>query len=818
MYIAHIREQDQAIQSVREHLLGVQQLAEQFGAKIGVKHVAGLAGLLHDLGKYTDQFKDYIWQAVFHPERAQKRGSIDHSTAGGKLLFDRYHTQHHDQPQAKYLYMVAEVAGNAIISHHSYLRDFLSPQLASEYLQRVQDKPAEELQYEQACQLFFAEVMSEEELDRYAARAAEEIESYLHKSVADSLENKLLFLSKYVFSAVIDADRTNTRRFEEQVIEPILSLEEEKAERKQLLEGYYVKLMKKLASFKEGSDQESVINQLRAEMSENCDSYAEKATDMYTLSIPTGGGKTLASFRYGLKHAILHGKQKIIYIIPYTTILEQNAQEIRQIIADDQHLLEHHSNVIEDSGDDEQLDGWSNTVQKLQLAKDNWDAPIIFTTMVQFLNVFYMKGSRNIRRLHQLSEAVIIFDEVQKVPIHTVSLFNWSLNFLRNYAASSIVLCTATQPALNFVEHKLQINKETEITSHLPAIATAFKRVEMVDLATKETMDSTQLASFVVEQLVEVRSVLVILNTKAVVARLYELLADLSVQVYHLSTAMCPAHRKAILEEVKQRLKGGQPVVCVSTQLIEAGVDISFECVVRSLAGLDSMAQAAGRCNRHGEWERRNVYLIDHAEERLDRLTEIRVGKEITKQILIDVTNDPTMHGGDLLSASAIQWYFERFYSKLSGELNYPIQPLSKDMTSLLLGHRQEQRSYYQAYVAQYKKALPLFMTSSMRTAADHFAVIANYTKSVIVPYQAKGKEIIAALNGQLDIDELSDWLKLAQQYTVNLYEGELRALNQQGGIVSLFDGKVFALLETSYSAEFGVDVRGNSESEFLAY
>src|SRR5699024_12790707 len=355
-----------------------------------------------------------------------------------------------------------------------------------------------------------------------------------------------------------------------------------------------------------------------------------------TLTIPTGGGKTLSSLRYALKNTQLHKKKRIIYIVPYTTISEQNANEVRNLLKDYTNILEHHSNVIHD---DETDDGQSHEEKKLKLAKDNWNSPIVFTTMVQFLDVFYAYGTRNIRRLHNLSESILIFDEVQKVPVHCISLFNHALNFLKNVGKSSIVLCTATQPALDFVHNKLDINSDAEMIGNLNHVVKSFERVDIVDKAKEGNFSQDNLVNFAFEKIQQINNILIILNTKKAVKDLYENLKgrianDEEIHVYHLSTSMCPNHRVFILDKLKQHLRDNDKVICVSTQLIEAGVDISFECVIRSLAGLDSIAQAAGRCNRHGEKNKQNVYVIDYENENLRRLKEIAKGKEIANNIM----------------------------------------------------------------------------------------------------------------------------------------------------------------------------------------
>ncbi|WP_342477070.1 CRISPR-associated helicase Cas3' [Paenibacillus sp. FSL H7-0350] len=809
-YIAHIRESDGQIQTVREHLLDVCTLAENFGEKLGVRYIAGLAGLLHDLGKYTEEFRDYILTAVNNPNAPPRRGSVDHSTAGGKLLFNWFHpssSKHMKGTSSQNKIILSEIVGNAIISHHSYLQDFLNQDLESNYLKRVRDKELDEF-YPLTVKMFFEQIMTEHDFLLYVDKAEGELSAFLKKEPKVTLEHRAMLLSKFIFSTLVDADRTNTRCFEQNKMD-------EEINSNALFGQYYEQLMTKIESFKNHKQAESPINQLRQEMSEQCDAFAEKASGIYTLSIPTGGGKTLASLRYALKHAKRYNKQHIIYVVPFTTIIEQNAEEVRKILQDDQHLLEHHSNVVEaEKEDDEEDEGKATIQQKLRLAKDNWDAPIIFTTMVQFLNVFFADGSRNIRRLHNLSNSVIIFDEVQKVPIPCVSLFNQALNFLKAYANSSIVLCTATQPELDYVRHKLQLSPEAEMIHDLDVVVQEFRRVEIIDRATGEEFNTDKLVDFVMDKTRDVTSVLIILNTRSVVRSLYNKLLekDLSISVFHLSTTMCAAHRNEILTEVRKLLDAKQPVICVSTQLIEAGVDVSFECVIRSLAGLDSIAQAAGRCNRHGEDELRQVYVINHAEENLKNLKEIRIGKDRTAKLLVDFLRNPESFGGHLLSVQAMKQYFQEFYTELAANLNYHIPKLQLEMTELLSADR-EHNSYHQAYFGEHDASLPLFLHNSYKTAAENFQVIDSITTSVIVPY-GKGKEIIADLNGQHSIEDLSRLLREAQQFTINLFNFEKDVLGKNNGIIAYLDGKILALKEGTYSKEYGLDLKGESVME----
>ncbi|MBW4084012.1 CRISPR-associated helicase Cas3' [Paenibacillus sp. S150] len=800
-YIAHIRESDHENQWVDVHLRGVQRLAELFGAKLDIVHITGLAGLLHDMGKLTSAFLNYITQAVLHPEKPVQRGSVDHSTAGGKMLYQFCHTGKIEREKG----LLAEIVGNAIISHHSYLHDYLDPNLDSPYLRRVRDK--EDISdFERSIALFFEQVMPEQEFLHYVELAAQELKRFFELPSSFSMELKCMFLTKFVFSALIDADRTDTRRFEEKAYDE----EEDGKCRNELFQNYYSKLMDEIQRFSQKGDSESDINKLRSAMSEQCDAFADNPSGIYTLSIPTGGGKTLASLRYALKHAIARCKKRIIYVLPYTTIIEQNAAEVRRILDDEAHILEHHSNVIEEVQDDEADDGLVNIQQKLKLAKDNWDSPVVFTTMVQFLNAFYAKGSRNIRRLHNICESVVVFDEVQKVPVSCVALFNQALNFLKDYGRSSLVLCTATQPALDFVKHRLHINPEAEMISDLSQVINAFKRVEIMDEATKEPFTNETLTAFIADRLETKRSLLIILNTKSVVKDLYQLLqGSLDTAVYHLSTSMCAYHRKQILAEIRDRLKNQEKLVCISTPLIEAGVDVSFECVIRSLSGLDSIAQAAGRCNRHGEDPLQQVYVIDHAQENLVHLQEVRKGKEITRQMLVDLRHKETAHGGHLLSVAAMQYYFQRFYQEVEPLLEFNIKELRLRMTDLLFASPQDNR-YFQEYCQNKPPRPPIFLVNSYRTAAEYFEVIDNRSISVVVPY-GEGKDIIAALNGAERIEDFGRLLRKAQQFTVNLFPYEVEELDNNGGLATCLDGQMRVLKEGAYNDEYGVNVNNDS-------
>ncbi|MGE6629187.1 CRISPR-associated helicase Cas3' [Bacillus sp. NPDC077027] len=805
-YIAHVRKEDGAIQTVSDHLLEVKTLCEMFGDKLGVRHLAGLAGVLHDLGKYSEAFQFYIREAIACPDQPPQRGSVDHSTAGGRLLYEMFH----GSPNDRYYTLLVEIVSNSIISHHSDLQDFLNHKAESPFLTRVRDKDKPELkELPLITKRFYEQVMDEVTFRSYVQKAVNELKQYVLSSKR-SIYEQSFYLSKFVFSTLIDADRTNSRLFEEnrQTVKPV--------QIDQLFKTFHQRLLSHLDTFQSTSHP---INQLRKDMSLQCAERAKHPSDIYTLSIPTGGGKTLASLRYGLEHALYNGKKKIIYVVPYTTIIEQNAAELRKVLQDDRHILEHHSNVVESvdgvAEDQEELDESAlNRNYHLKLAKDNWDSPIILTTMVQFLNVFYAKGNRNTRRLHQIAESIVIFDEVQKIPTPCVSLFNETVNFLKEKAKCSVVLCTATQPALHVVKRQLNLKQNAEMIQSIDEVIEAFRRVEIFDCATQESFDHDQLQAFVQKQFQRVKSVLVILNTKSVVKSLFERLQALNLPVYHLSTSMCAAHRQDMLRKVNSHLRNQEPVICVSTQLIEAGVDISFQCVIRSLAGLDSIAQAAGRCNRHGEREKGLVYIIDHQEEKLTHLREIQIGSQIVKRMLKDLQMDTSAYGGHLLSREAMSYYFRHFYLQFETKLDYPIKALEKSMMELITAPKNGHDGYHAAYTFKHDEKLPLCLPNSYKTASDHFQVIDQLTTSVIVPYQEKGKAIIAELNGA-NPTNITQLLNEAQRYSINIFPYQKDELMRQGGLQSYWEGQIFCLTEGAYDQEhFGLNIENDSTME----
>lgn len=767
MFIAHIRSSDHEIQDVQTHLDEVAALARQYGDATGFGAHAELAGLLHDMGKYTQAFTNYITDAVYHQKVSTTK--IDHSTAGAKYLYERHYKTHP---------YVAEIIGMAVLAHHSGLQNFIQLDLApSDYIRRVVNK---ELPYYNEVKANFEAVSDNvARVDALFTEAIEEFKALQLRVKSLALPKPLLYFNyvqKLVLSFLLDADRTNTRCFEEQTLP---------SQKQPAFATYYHELMKTVNGWQQST---TLINQLRTEMSENCDRLAEQPSAIYTLSIPTGGGKTFASLRYALKHAAKYHKKRIIYVVPYTTILEQNASAVAAIIAAPEAVLEHHANIIAE--DDDSEDYYDNKLRKkMQLGRDNWDYPIIFTTMVQFLDAIFQKGTRKSRRLHNLTDAVIIFDEVQSVPYHHFALFNSAVNFLHHIGNSSIVLCTATQPTVDKMDYAITLKPDAEMVPNLAQIAQAFERVNVYNHVTTDGLDTQQLADKVQTIMSTKQSVLIILNTKTAVRQLFEELDERNIApTYHLSTSMCAAHRTEILNEVRQKL-GVEPVICVSSQLIEAGVDISFEAVIRSLAGLDAIAQAAGRCNRNAERAKGDVYIVKAKTENLSRLAEIRIGADVMTEHILPYTKD-------FLHPDTIARYFTAFDAQAKREISQTPRNLDTPLIHLIDGSIKNERKTY--------------MLNSFKTLEQHFEAISSPTTSVLVPYRAEGQQLIAQLNEDMPLDRLNKVVKKAQQYAINIYRYELDALIKEGLLQPLYQDHIFAVHENGYNDKYGLSISGD--------
>ncbi|GHT93851.1 CRISPR-associated helicase/endonuclease Cas3 [Betaproteobacteria bacterium] len=621
-------------QSLAEHLLAVACLAKGFGHKFGLGRAAELVGLLHDLGKYSEAFQRYIASALglINPDADNYvdagvlKGKIDHSTAGAQFVWQALSKQ--DAKQV----VLGQWLALCLASHHSGVIDCLAPD-GSDIFGKRMAKPEQKghLEEVQGC--------SDEKILKLVTEllAAPELLNEFHDLIqrlsrfekhARPLNQQFGLALRFLFSCLVDADRIDTARAEEK--------RKNKTDVRSLgkYESWDVlaeRLERKLATFPD----EHPIDHLRHQISDECLAAADRPCGVYTLTVPTGGGKTLASLRFALKHAKARKLDRIIYVIPFTSIIDQNAGEVRKILEPEAQkgeiVLEHHSNLTPEQQD------WHE-----KILCENWDAPVVYTTMVQFLESLFGSGVRGARRMHQLANSVLIFDEIQTLPVRCVHLFNNAINFLSEQCNSTIVLCTATQPLLHNVDAKqgaIRLAGKHEIVSDVRQLFSSLKRVEIIDLRRSNGWSYREIANLAHEEVEKVRCCLVIVNTKDAAEQIFMAAWKSCInedRLFHLSTDMCPAHRKEVLNKIKIRLKEDLPTLCVSTQLIEAGVDVDFGCVIRSMAGLDSIAQAAGRCNRNGRSTQGQVYLVNPTEEKvtLETLPDIAIGKNKAEAVL----------------------------------------------------------------------------------------------------------------------------------------------------------------------------------------
>ena len=635
-------------------------------------------------------------------------------------------------------------------------------------------------------------------------------------SARQSQEFKYGLSARYLLSCLIDADRLDTADFEFPSNYTIRNYGNYRN-----WDELLSKLDIKLQEFADKPDKNEV-DELRQEVSKACLDFALKPKGIYQLTVPTGGGKTLSSLRFALNHAKKHGMDRIFYIIPYTSIIDQNADEVRKILEDKDEkgnflnkvVLEHHSNIIDEQNEEEDGESWL-LKKRRSLLSENWDAPIIFTTQVQFLEALFGSGTRGVRRMHQLANSVIIFDEVQTIPIKVVKMFNTALQFLIEAGKSSIVLCTATQPLLDKVEPAEQALKiDGKIISDEKKLYKKLKRVEVFDQRKDGPgWSDEEIAELIKKELDVKRSVLVIVNTKKSARSLYELIAQKNeANTYHLSTRMCPVHRLETIRDIKEKLEKKEAVVCISTQLIEAGVDIDFGAVFRYQAGLDSIAQAAGRCNRngrqrneHGEKILGHVHIINPKDENINRLEDIKEGTRITGRVFRDFEKEPEKYNNDRLGLNTMNLYYQYYFFSRRKIMDYYI-PSSSSLgrEDSLFNLLSLNNTATNRHIKENNGSVPFFRQSFL-TASKEFKAIDSPTRGVIVQYGETGEKIVNDLCSAFELEQEYSLIKKTQRYSINLYNHEFNELFKAGIIREVQqESGIFYLDEQYYSRETG--------------
>lgn len=823
-YIAHVRKSDGQPQSLQTHLTETAEIAKLLASKLDLDQAGELLGLMHDFGKYSRKFQKYIHDetGLFNPdlddEESTPNGSkVDHSTAGAQWVYRELRKFGAAQGIGE---LFGQILGLCIASHHGEgLIDCLDSEGNAVWKKRFEKD--DELTHLAECEQNADKAVQQKAHELVGENLIRSLLKAVKPILSDSRINEKIkefylgCLTRFLFSCLIDADRINSSDFEREAQKEVRRLTEKPD---------WHPAIDKLETHFAGLGNRYPADKIRRQISDDCLKRTKDSQDregdpqgIYMLTVPTGGGKTLASLRYSLHHAQKHNLDRIIYIIPYTSIIDQNAQAVREILGED-WVLEHHSNL------EPEKQNWQD-----KLLSENWDKPIVFTTMVQFLDAWFGGGTRGARHIHPMTNAVLIFDEIQTLPVKCVHLFCNVLNWLTTFGKSTAVLCTATQPMLgesglrNFPEGKresiaarglLRLPENAEIMGKHQDLNKLFADLSRVEIRFNEKAGGwnvEEAGAFLLEQFQTTPSCLFIVNTKKWAQELYQYCKGQNVPpeaLFHLSTNQCAAHRKAIFDTIKARLKNGKPVICISTQLIEAGVDISMACVIRALGGLDSIAQAAGRCNRHGEKKGKGqVWVLNLQEQDFTRiLPDIQAGKTHAERVSRDFA------GQDILQPEAMKRYFEYYFYQRSDEMAYSVK--NSTTGSLLDWLSDNALNPYGKKNNKRSKPLPLLM-QSFKSAGRAFQAIDAPTHAVIVPY-GEGTELIAKLCGEWDPKEMYDAKKKAQRYSVNVFPNVWDKLQKENALHETIEGSgIYYLKERYYNDEFGLSLDETSEMTF---
>ncbi len=777
-FYAHFRPQDESYQLNKDHAGQVARLSEAY-CRVGLlKKAAWLIGLHHDDGKNEDAWQEYFQEAIENNGK-QGGGKEDHSTMGG-LVLNSY------APGTRF----AEMAQVAVYMHHG-LADCISLTDGSALIQKRRQKYRQE-EIEHAAQLV-QEQFLEADMEQLCRAARADINA-LSKRICEIYEEGkgkyghpdfyVGMCERLLFSCLMDADWRDTADF---AANAVTKSGMQDSDIWHVWEQGICNLEKKLSAFG-GKEQ---INLQRKKISDQCRNAAFTGHSLYRLAVPTGAGKTLGSLRFALYCAREYRKRHIFYISPFCSVTEQNAEEIRDALGMPEMVLEHHGNVVREEGEQQ---------ERYERLIENWDGiPVIATTAVQFLNTLFREKKRNIRRFHSLCDSVIIVDEVQAMPVKVLALLNLAVNFLTALCGTTVVLCTATQPLLSEIREN-RMMPPANMTDALSAFGKAFLRVEYHDCVEECSggMSVEEAAAFALEKERAFGQVLFIFNTRAAARKVYELLKGKTQgRLFHLSTWMCAENRSDRLKEIRQALAGREKVICISTQLVEAGVDVSFRCVVRSLAGLDNLVQAAGRCNRNGEATPGHVFLVRMAEtaESLSSLPDIRKAQEAMQNFLCSFRKNPEEYGGRMDSENAIRDYYRFYFHDRQEEMKYPVkmEGVNTDLVNLLscsYKFRGEQEA--------------VKLRQAFRSAGEAFSVIEEKGGTDVVVIYKDSAGLLSKLAQEGEPEQKRRIIRQLQRYVVNLPDGLLRRMGGTA-VYEAEDGSVLVLEGRFYDENVGV-------------
>lgn len=804
-YYSHYREADDSYQLNRDHQQNVADLCAKYCRIPLLKRTAYIAGLCHDMGKDTEN-----WQAYFlkncRNETAVGREKLDHSTLGG-LIAESY------EPGS----IFADMVRTAIFMHHG-ITDCVSLDEGISLAEKRKKKYSKEAvsRLRKVCEEEAAQSgrMSGRENDlpelcRKAkadiAELTERLNQLLNgperKNQYGSIHFYLGMCERMLVSLLGDADVMDTVAFERNEGRDRGLSDEENG---QIWKEALAHLEQKLAKMKADQRTASPLNSIREEISVRCQEAAAEDAVRYRLAVPTGAGKTLSSLRFALTRAARCGMRHIFYVAPFRSILEQNTADIIDAVGNEEWVLEHHGDVVLED-EEENL--------RYERLIENWDeVPIIATTAVQFFNTLLKEKKRNLRRFHALCDSVIILDEVQAFPTNVMALFNLSVNFLTEICGSVVVLCTATQSLTESIA-KNKMMETVLMTQPLSAYEPYFRRVVFEDCTEggRRQWEVEEAAEFIREKGDLEGQVLAIFNTKAAAKRVYDQLKGrVKGVLFHLSTSMCAAHRNTVLHQIKESLKEGKAVTCISTQIVEAGWDVSFRCVIRSLAGLDNLIQAAGRCNRNGSGKLGTVCLIqmDKDVEQVKSLPEIWKAQQAMRQVLRNGEKNPEKGPEGLQDRLDSEKMIERYYTAYlmdQSDFCYPVKAPRTDVVDLLSNNRLFNRP---------RKYGPC-LRQAFQTAGEAFSLIEEQKGiDVIVPY-GEAPFLLDELEKCGEPGKRKQLMRKLQRYIVNISEYFCKKMGKDA-IFRREDG-ILVLDYRYYDEKTGVK-QEPSEMEFLSF
>ena len=832
--LAHYNHETGAKQTLLEHSLAVADYCNHEGKKIDMPYTMYLVGLLHDVGKSCERFQSHLVN--------NDKKQVNHSSAGGKFILDYLGAK--DNRYVKEDRILKEILPYVIYSHHG-LFDVVK---SGEYMMEKRYKYDEDPQYNFNGEVLpFVEYLEDHLIDNlnlqkiYQLALKEFSSIYREKmatkvSIADNQSNKmnaLLFFIhatiRLMLSILKEGDIFDSAN---SVTEITVGRISEKYRLHQWDIG--LKHVEEQAEYFAGKQDESLINQARTRFSKTLkEEGLDKESGVYTLSMPTGSGKTQASLRYAINNARKYKKKHIFYITAFLSVLEQNAEDIRHTLnLDDKAILEHHSNIIEESSGNEEDEIASLYKDYIM---DSWDAPVILTTMVQFFNTLFKGKSSNLRRFHQLANSVIIIDEVQSLSTENIYIFNLMINYLKNVMKANIILCTATQPTydLKELDYRMDYSMNPDLVEISPKESENFERVQAINLIQNrdQGITSKELLAEIESDLNDYSSVLVIMNTKKAVKAIYDLLSQQDdKEVFYLTTNLASAHRLHRIRVIKESLeKRDQKIVVISTQLVEAGVDFDFDVVYRTTSGVDSLIQAAGRCNRNARLDKGLFKVFNYEEENTKVIEAIDKAKDATYAAMKAENIQGYRQVFDLESLR-LRYYNKLFSTESKNKLNMGytffvdnhyqiVQSKQKAENTFSLVEILGANKYKRNIKSEYKRKL---LMQDFDLASRAFSLIRERTDAVIIHWtnqenpEESSEELVDELReavNDYDAEIVKDKLKALQKFTISVHS--IDKLDTYIERLDFFDQPIYILLAENYDEQIGLNA---NELQLLSY